>query len=58
MPVCARCRMRKHPWGRDPGAAADSYCGWDCPGYAEEPKPGHLWPGELARSRADAAAEE
>jgi len=21
-------------------------CGYDCPGYLEEPLSGHLWPGE------------
>lgn len=45
--TCTVCGMRKHPMGRDPGlAAANGYCGFDCPGYTQEPKPGELWPGE------------
>ena len=52
MPTCTVCGMRKHPRGRDPGVhAASGYCGYDCPGYLTEPRSGHLWPGELARSR-------
>lgn len=44
---CTVCKMRKAPLGRDVGAAASGgYCGWDCPGYTQPPKPGHLWPGE------------
>jgi hypothetical protein len=26
-----------------------SLCDDDCPGYREDPQPGHLWPGELER---------
>lgn len=29
-------------------AAANGYCSHDCPGYYEDPKPGHYWPGEEA----------
>ncbi len=47
-PDCLVCKQRKHPIGRD-APAASSYCGHDCPGYTQEPRPGHLWPGELAR---------
>ena len=44
---CAVCGMSKHPIGRDPGvAAANGYCGRDCPGYTQEPHPDYLWPGE------------
>ena len=48
MPECRECGQRKKPWGRDvPAATANSYCGYDCPGYTKEPKAGHLWPGEF-----------
>jgi len=47
MPDCKICGRQKCPSGRDPGMAAESdYCHWDCPGYTEDPKPGHYWPGE------------
>lgn len=46
-PTCARCHLTKPPRGRSvPMEAASGYCGWDCPGYSEEPRSGHLWPGE------------
>lgn len=52
MPECDMCGLRKKPIGRDaPTAVANSYCGYDCPGYMKDPTPGHLWPGELERSR-------
>jgi hypothetical protein len=45
--TCAVCGQQKHPLGRDPGVyAANGYCGHDCPGYMQEPRPGQLWPGE------------
>lgn len=49
---CTECGMRKHPVGRDPGIyTASSYCPHECPGHDKEPRPGHLWPGELRRER-------
>lgn len=52
MPECATCHRTKHPRGRDPGIyAANGYCGHDCPGYYDEPRSGHLWRGELKRTR-------
>jgi hypothetical protein len=52
MPECKVCRKRKAPRGRDvPAVAAGSYCDRDCAGYYQDPEPGHLWPGELARSK-------
>ncbi len=53
-PECVVCRMYKHPRGRDPGMDNGS-CGVDCPGYYQDPQAGHLWPGELARERAESA---
>lgn len=47
MPDCVVCGMRKCPAGRSvPLEASNGYCDWDCPGYREEPRAGHLWPGE------------
>lgn len=47
MPECLTCGLHKHPRGRDPGvAAANGYCGVDCPGYNQEPLSGHFWPSE------------
>lgn len=44
---CNVCGLRKHPIGRDVGAAAgNSYCGYDCDGYTADPHPGYFWPGE------------
>jgi len=57
-PDCTTCRKRKHPIGRDPGAAAASgYCGNDCAGYHMAPTVGHLWPGELKRIRQEETGE-
>jgi hypothetical protein len=33
---------------------ANGMCGVDCPGFFEEPRSGHLWPGELKREREGA----
>lgn len=56
IPDCKVCGMRKHPMGRDPGAAAaNGYCGHDCHGYRLDPPAGHLWPGELKRLREEAS---
>jgi hypothetical protein len=50
--ICGRCRRRKAPRGRSVAPAmAGGLCDIDCPGYREEPEPGHLWPGELERSK-------
>lgn len=49
MPYCSVCGLRKRPIGRDPGAAASSYCNPDCDGFDEAPTSGHLWPGEHAK---------
>lgn len=44
---CKTCGQRKGPLGRSvPMAAANSYCGHDCPGYRQDPQPCDLWPGE------------
>lgn len=52
-PECLRCRRTKKPRGRDVAmAAANGYCDSDCPGYSEAPVSGHLWPGEIARSKS------
>jgi len=52
MPECSVCRMRKKPLGRSaPLEMANSLCDHECPGYRQDPKPGHLWPGEIARSK-------
>lgn len=48
---CGTCGRIKHPIGRSvPLEAAGGYCGVDCPGYSEDPKPGDLWPGELRQA--------
>lgn len=44
---CRRCGRRKAPVGRSvPLPMAGSLCDDECPGYREEPQPGHLWPNE------------
>lgn len=44
---CRTCGMRKAPRGRSVALeAANGHCGFDCPGYPEEPQPEQLWPGE------------
>ncbi len=51
-PECHVCHMRKPPLGRDVAAEmANGMCDRDCPGYREDPQPGHLWPGELSSVR-------
>ena len=55
MPECSTCHRPKAPIGRSVALmAAGSYCDVDCAGYYEEPKAGHLWPGELADVREGA----
>jgi hypothetical protein len=51
MPLCEVCHKTKKPIGRD-APVETYYCDEECPGYRQEPKPGHLWPGELADIRA------
>lgn len=49
---CQVCGRRKPPIGRDVAAeTAGGYCEHECTGHDQEPLGGHLWPGELARSR-------
>lgn len=53
MPECTDCGRRKKPVGRDAPLGSD-YCDTDCAGYRDQPKAGHLWPGELAQLREEA----
>lgn len=47
-PQCLTCHLTKRPRGRSvPIEAESGHCGWDCPGYDQEPRSGHLWPGEF-----------
>ena len=47
MPDCPICKRLKPPRGRDvPVAASGTFCEHECPGYAQEPQPGHHWPNE------------
>lgn len=47
-PQCSVCRLIKRPRGRSVAVEAESsMCGWHCPGYNQEPRSGHLWPGEF-----------
>jgi len=51
-PRCTVCKRTKAPRGRSVAAEmANGMCSWDCPGYPQEPRAGHLWPGELAAAR-------
>lgn len=51
--ICTVCKRRKPPIGRDvPAAMSGSYCERECLGFHKEPRSGHLWPGELERSRS------
>lgn len=54
---CATCHKRKGPAGRSAPMGC-YYCDWDCPGYNQDPKPGHLWPGELAEMDAPPEADK
>jgi len=50
--TCVVCRRRKPPIGRDvPTEMSGSYCEHECQGHNQAPRGGHLWSGELARSR-------
>lgn len=50
--TCRTCTKTKAPYGRDVAAAAGgSRCTVDCPGYFNDPRPGHLWPGEAFPAR-------
>lgn len=43
-PDCKTCGRRKKLIGRDyPAAMGGGYCDFECPGYREEPRAGHLW---------------
>lgn len=45
--TCAVCQKTKLPRGRS--APMEMYgvdCSSECPGYYQDPKPGHLWPYE------------
>lgn len=54
MPDCLTCKLQKPPRGRSVAAEqATGMCSPDCPGFFMEPLSGHLWFGELARSRED-----
>lgn len=55
MPECTVCHKTKKPRGRDAAVHGPSYCDHECPGYTQEPTPGHLWLGELADIRKDEA---
>jgi hypothetical protein len=48
-PKCATCGRTKKPVGRD--SMDNGLCQEDCDGYHQPPYAGHLWPGEIARSR-------
>lgn len=53
-PICTTCHLRKPPRGRSVAPEmANGMCGYDCRGYLDNPKPGHLWPGELKRIREE-----
>lgn len=54
-PTCDVCGRRKLPSGRSAPMECGG-CSDGCPGYRKEPKPGHLWPGELAQMDADEAS--
>jgi hypothetical protein len=44
---CNVCHLMKAPVGRSvPLEMASGRCNWECPGYNQEPRVGHLWPGE------------
>lgn len=48
--ICKLCGRIKAPSGRSvPLEVSAGYCSHDCDGYWKDPKPGHLWPGELTR---------
>lgn len=52
--ACVVCHRRKAPLGRSVAAEmAGGLCDHDCGGYYKDPKPGHLWPGELERDREE-----
>lgn len=52
MPYCAVCGLRKKPVGRSaPTEMANGLRDRYCPGYRQDPQPGHLWPGEIERSK-------
>lgn len=59
MPRCTKCHRTKPPRGRSVGMAAVSgYCGYDCEGYDEEPRAGHMWPEEWREELSQRAGEQ
>lgn len=53
-PRCSVCGLTKAPRGRSvPLEAANGYCDWECPGYDQEPRAGHLWPNERAADETE-----
>ena len=53
-PKCTVCGMHKAPRGRSvPMEMSSGYCPYECSGNALDPRPGHLWPGEIAREKRD-----
>ena len=47
---CVVCGRNKPPIGRSvPLIMGSSYCEHECEGHNQEPRGGHLWPGELAQ---------
>jgi hypothetical protein len=36
---------------------ASGMCSYDCPGYVEQPIPGHLWPNEAVMDDEDEATK-
>lgn len=49
---CERCGRTKAPLGRSVAPEMHGLlCDDDCAGYRSDPWPGHLWPGEFARSK-------
>jgi len=51
-PRCDVCHLTKKPRGRSaPLEMANGLCDDHCPGYRQKTLAGHLWPGELERSR-------
>jgi len=44
---CLTCGKVKRPVGRSvPLVFVPVYCGFDCDGWGDEPRAGHLWPTE------------
>jgi hypothetical protein len=53
-PRCTVCHLTKPPFGRSVALeASHGMCGHHCEGFLMQPLSGHLWPGELARSKEE-----